>query len=331
MRPSGHTFKTEMIPHIAHFEFSGEIRWGIVAGDSLGLLDERYSSTADLLLDREHIFRTAQDEQEKLQKIKLSDVKLLSPVVGNKRVICQGANYRQHMIESGMDPDAKSYNMFFNKSSASICSPRERIIRPRHVSLLDYEIELGLVIGQAINKQTEVQKENLGDYIGAIVIANDISARDIQIPETQFFKGKSYRTFCPVGPYLCLLSQDSIPYLDQLDLELKVNGETRQRDNTENLVFKPAETLTELSSFTDLDVGDLVLTGTPSGCALQIPSPTVVKLFSLLPESVRWKLFKRIQGKREQYLQPDDKIEARIHSRDQKIHLGCQHNQIVEA
>jgi 2-keto-4-pentenoate hydratase/2-oxohepta-3-ene-1,7-dioic acid hydratase in catechol pathway len=128
-----------------------------------------------------------------------------------------------------------------------------------------------------------------------------------------------------------LLSQDSIPYLDQLDLELKVNGETRQRDNTENLVFKPAETLTELSSFTDLDVGDLVLTGTPSGCALQIPSPTVVKLFSLLPESVRWKLFKRIQGKREQYLQPDDKIEARIHSRDQKIHLGCQHNQIVEA
>jgi hypothetical protein len=86
-----------MIPHITHFEFSGEIRWGIVAGDSLGLLDEHYPGTADLLRDRERIFRTAQDGQEKLQKIKLSDVRLLSPVVGNKRVICQGANYRQQL------------------------------------------------------------------------------------------------------------------------------------------------------------------------------------------------------------------------------------------
>jgi len=323
--------QNQMITHIAYFEFSGEIRWGIVAGDGLYLLDEHYPSTADLLRDRERIIRTAKDGLDKLQRIKLSDVKLLSPVVGNKRVICQGANYRQHMIESGMDPDAKSYNMFFNKSSASICSSQDKIIRPKHVSLLDYEIELGLVIGKAVNKQTEVREENLADHIGAIVIANDVSARDVQIPETQFFKGKSYRTFCPVGPYLCLLSEDSIHYLNQLELELKVNGETRQRDNTKNLVFKPAETLTELSDFTDLDVGDLVLTGTPSGCALQIPSPTVVKLFSLLPESVRWKLFKRIQGKRLQYLQPNDEIEARIHSRDQKINLGCQQNQIVDA
>jgi hypothetical protein len=87
-----------MITHIAHFEFSGEIRWGIVTEDSLGLLDEHYPSTADLLRDKERIFRTAQDEQEKLQKIKLSDVKLLSPVVGNKRVVCQEVRQRKQEL-----------------------------------------------------------------------------------------------------------------------------------------------------------------------------------------------------------------------------------------
>ena len=74
-----------------------------------------------------------------------------------------------------------------------------------------------------------------------------------------------------------------------------MNGKIRQKDQTKNLVFKPAETLTELSSFSDLDVGDLVLTGTPSGCALQILSPIIVNLFSLLPETIRWKLFKKFK------------------------------------
>jgi len=320
-----------MITHLAHFEFSGEPRWGIVNGETIHLLAEKYITTKILLADKATIFTHVKQGLSDLQKIKLADIELLSPIVGNSRVICQGANYRQHMIESGMDPDAKSYNMFFNKSSASICSSLSDIIKPKHVSLLDYEIELALVIGQPITDKIQINKENLSEYIAGIVIANDVSARDVQIPETQFFKGKSYRTFCPVGPYLCLLDQDSIHYLDQLELELKVNGDTRQRDNTENLVFKPAETLSELSSFSDLDMGDLILTGTPSGCALRIPSPTIVKLFSLLPETIRWKIFKRIQGKRSQYLQASDKIEARIKSQDQAIDLGCQYNTVINA
>jgi 2-keto-4-pentenoate hydratase/2-oxohepta-3-ene-1,7-dioic acid hydratase in catechol pathway len=317
--------------HIAHFEISGQKHWGIIDRDNIiHILPKCYKTTAELLIDKNIIINFSVDEIAQLTKVEFTEVKILSPVIGNKRVICQGANYRQHMIESGMNPDKQNYNMFFNKSSAAICSAQEHIIKPKHVCLLDYEIELGLVMGSVINKQTDINHENICDYIGAIVIGNDVSAREVQISQTQFFKGKSYRTFCPVGPYLCLIDETNIDKLTQLNLELKVNGEIRQKDNTKNLVFKPAETLTELSSFSDLDIGDLVLTGTPSGCALQIPAPIVVKLFSLLPESIRWTLFKKIQGKSPKYLKINDKIEARIYSDDGVINLGCQENIISE-
>jgi len=319
-----------MLAHIAHFTLNDKKQWGIVDKIHILILDRDYISTAELLSDKQAILGLNRAQKDMLQRVSLSEIILLSPVTGGQRVICQGANYRQHMIESGFDPDAKSYNMFFNKSSASICAASDNIIRPKHVELLDYEIELGLVIGKSIESEIQITAENLSDYIGGVVIANDVSARDIQIPETQFFKGKSYRTFCPVGPYLCLLDKDSIDYLNTLELELKVNDQLRQSDNTENLVFKPAETLTELSGFSDLAAGDLVLTGTPSGCALRIPSPTIVKLFSVLPESIRWKLFKRVQGKRTEYLKHDDQIEARIFSQDGQIDLGRQHN-LVQA
>jgi len=318
-----------MIINVARFEYLGEINWAIVEGDMLRLIDRPYTTTADLLDDKEYLLSLIKYQKSNL--IPIADAKLLSPVTGNRRVICQGANYTQHMKESGLDPDAKTYNMFFNKSSASICSAYDDIVKPKHVSLLDYEIELGLVIGKSIDSEIEVTDDNLWQYVAAIVITNDVSARDVQIPEMQFFKGKSYRTFCPVGPYLCLLDQHSIKYLNQLELTLSVNGEIRQKDSTENWIYKPAETLTELSSFSNLETGDLVLTGTPNGCALRLPSPAIVKLFSLLPEAFRWKKFKQIQGKRSQYLKSGDKINAVITSSDNKIHLGQQCNRIVSA
>ena len=104
------------------------------------------------------------------------------------------------MIESGMDPDAKLFNMFFTKSDASIASARERVKRPRHVALLDYEIELALIFRRAVEGPVAVTRETLKDYVFAVAVGNDLSARDVQLPQTQFFKGKSYRGFCPAGP-----------------------------------------------------------------------------------------------------------------------------------
>ena len=145
----------------------------------------------------------------------------------------------------------------------------------------------------------------------------------------QFYKGKSFRTFGPVGPFLCLLEAADMPLLERLSLRLTVNGELRQHDSTANLVHKPAATLTELSGVQDLHAGDLLATGTPAGCALSIPSPARQRLGALLPEAVKWQVFMKVQARRTQYLQPGDVVEATIRSEDGRIDLGRQRNRIV--
>src|SRR6185312_10809660 len=179
------------------------------------------------------------------------------------------------MIESGMDPD-RAFNMLFTKSTASLTGPDDDIVRPADVRLLDYEVELGIVLGRPIPGPVTVTEENLADYVGAFVLADDVSARDVQLPQGQWYKGKSYRTFCPVGPYLCVPGRDEVARWRELRLTLTVNGEMRQDGLAADMVFGPAATLTELSGLEHLDVGDLLLTGTPGGVALQ-PPPAVVQ------------------------------------------------------
>lgn len=264
------------------------------------------------------------------QELAENDVKLLSPITRNQQFVCQGANYRQHMIESGMDPDAKTFNMIFRKASSCIVPADSDLIKPNNVSFLDYEIELGLVMKREVNAPVTVTDNNLHEFIAGVVIVNDYSARDVQIPQMQFYKGKSFRTFGPVGPYLCLLCPRSILYLKELQLLLTVNGEVRQNDSTANLVYGPAETLTELSAVQDFSAGDLLATGTPAGCALAIPSPTKQRIAALLPEAITWKIFRKVQAKRSQYLKAGDLVEARIRSADGFIDLGKQQNRVVE-
>ena len=262
-------------------------------------------------------------------RVPLSRVRLLSPVTRNQRFVCQGANYRQHMIESGLDPDTKHYNMIFTKAPSCIVAADADVVRPRRVRFLDYEVELGLILRRDIAGPVTVTQDTLFDFIAGAVIVNDISARDIQIPEMQFHKGKSFRTFGPVGPYLCIFEREDMAALADMELSLSVNGQLRQSDNTRNLVFGPAETLTELSAVHDFSAGDLLATGTPSGCALAVPSPARQRLGALLPDKMKWKIFFRIQAKRSQYLQPGDVIETRIASGDGRIDLGVQRNRIV--
>jgi 2-keto-4-pentenoate hydratase/2-oxohepta-3-ene-1,7-dioic acid hydratase in catechol pathway len=295
--------------------------WGVVVPGGIAGLPTRFASTAALIAGGESEWRAA---SHRAPDVRMADVTLLSPVTAPCRVICQGANYRQHMVESGLDPDAKNFNMFFEKSDASLAPPAGQVVRPTHVRLLDYEIELGLVIGAGVAAARAVTPDDLPDLIFGLVIANDISARDVQLPETQFFKGKSYRGFCPVGPYLTVLERDEFALLDDLLLTLTVNGEVRQKDSTRNLVFKPAETLAELTSFSDLSPGDLILTGTPAGCALRVPPPPLRRLMQLLPEPVLWKAFVKAQQKRASYLKPGDRMTLTIKTSDGRLDLGEQ-------
>jgi 2-keto-4-pentenoate hydratase/2-oxohepta-3-ene-1,7-dioic acid hydratase in catechol pathway len=315
-----------MAINLARFETGGVQRWGVVTASGLSPLENEYPTTAALIERGEADWRAASKQPA---SVGMSAVKLLSPVTTSCRIYCQGANYRQHMIESGMDPDAKIFNMFFTKSDASIASAREPVRPPAHVKLLDYEIELALVFRRPLSSPVTVTRDNLKDHVFALAAANDLSARDVQLPQLQFFKGKSYRGFCPIGPWLTVPEPEEFSSIDELELQLSVNGTVRQRDTTRNLVFKPAETISELSTFANIAAGDVLLTGTPSGCALRVPPAPVRRLLQMLPERTFWGLFLKAQSRRPQYLRPGDRISARIWSADGRLDLGEQTSEIV--
>jgi 2-keto-4-pentenoate hydratase/2-oxohepta-3-ene-1,7-dioic acid hydratase in catechol pathway len=301
---------------------SGAPAWGVVDDGTLLPLPAEYGSTADVL-----------DEGVKLARALLTDpaaprlpmdaLRLLHPVP-DARIYCQGANYRSHMLESGMDPH-RAFNTLFTKSTASLTGPAEDIIRPSHVRLLDYEVELGIVLGRPITGPVTITDDDLVGYIGGFVVANDVSARDVQLPQGQWYKGKSYPTFCPIGPYLCVPDPEEVARWRELRLTLSVNGTMRQDSLAGDMVFEPSATLTELSTLERLEVGDLLLTGTPGGVALQPPKPAVQRIAGLLPEGKRWELFVKEQARSSAYLKPGDKVVASIRTDDGTFDLGTQH------
>lgn len=316
-----------MAVHVIHFKYQARAQWGVLVNHGIAPIPGNYPTTGDFI--RAHSTETLSGLTGDV--IAEDAVELLSPLTRNHQFLCQGANYRQHMIESGMNPDLKTYNMIFTKATSCIVAANADLVRPRQVDFLDYEIELGLILRRDITEPVHVTDANLHEFVAGAVIVNDYSARDIQIPQTQFYKGKSFRSFGPVGPYLCLLSAAEIPLLKTLNLKLTVNGEIRQQDSTGNLVYGPAETLTELSGVQDLYAGDLLSTGTPAGCALSVPSPAKQKLGALLPEKKKWEIFLKVQSGRRQYLKPGDVVEAHIGTADGSINLGVQRNRVVMA
>lgn len=314
-----------MAVHVVRFAHQNCHRWGVLRQGTITLVPGQFASTGDFI--RSH--SVADLDALQGEEVLLSQVEVLSPVTRDQQFVCQGANYRQHMIESGMDPDAKNFNMIFTKAASCIVAANSELIKPHNVKFLDYEIELGLVLKREITKKVTVTDGNLHEFVAGVVIVNDYSARDIQIPQMQFYKGKSFRTFGPVGPYLCLLAPEEMKYLKSLQLRLTVNGQVRQCDSTANLVHGPAETLNELSGVQDLVAGDLIATGTPAGCALAVPSPAKQRIGALLPEAVKWKVFLKTQAARSQYLQVGDVVEASIKSNDGVVDLGVQRNLVV--
>src|SRR6478609_2330269 len=201
--------------------------WAIIEGAHARPIDGPFVTTRDLI---ENGLRSLANGTLPVgAPLPVSDLELLSPVTHPCRVIAQATNYREHVREVGLDPGARSSNVLFRKSSAAISGPNDPIVRPAHVRLLDYEIELGLVVGTRTSGPTHVDPARLGDFIVALVIANDVSARDVQVPEGQFYKGKSYRTFCPLGPYLFVPGPAELARWPELELTLRVNGEVRQK------------------------------------------------------------------------------------------------------
>jgi 2-keto-4-pentenoate hydratase/2-oxohepta-3-ene-1,7-dioic acid hydratase in catechol pathway len=230
-----------------------------------------------------------------------------------------------------MDP-ASIPLTFFRKASASIIGPFDDIIKPPHVRLLDYEVEIGFVIGRAIPVGTSVSGTNLADYIAGLVVTNDVSARDIQLPQTQFYEAKSYPTFTPVGPELVLLTADELNRFGDLRLRLRVNNDERQNALVEgDMLYRPLQALQSLTQFQELAPGDLVLTGTPVGTALSAPPKPIQLIGNLLPPAVKWKAFFKRQAANPKYLQHGDVVEASVATDDGTIDLGTQRNTVQYA
>src|SRR5690606_20375061 len=239
--------------------------------------------------------------------IRLDSVQVLAPITTNQQVVCQGINYESHVRESGMDPGAISFNTIFTKASSCLTGPSEDVVRPTHVQLLDYEIELGLVMRCDLHKAREVRADQLHEVLAGVTIFNDVSARDVQLPQTQFYKGKSYRTFGPVGPFLLLLEPQEWLRWPDLHMRLMVNGQPRQEAYCGEMITKPHQTLTELSGSQDLNAGDLIATGTPAGCAATAPGKAAMFVARhFLSEATKWRFFIKGGAKNPLYLQPND-------------------------
>jgi 2-keto-4-pentenoate hydratase/2-oxohepta-3-ene-1,7-dioic acid hydratase in catechol pathway len=285
------------------------------------------TTTRELLADRAAIEAAAHSGDT----VPVDSLHLVSPITVPCRVVAQLANYSSHAKDAGRNP-ATDPLAFFRKASGSITGPLDDIIKPEHVRLLDYEVEIGLVIGRDVPVGTTITEANLSDYISGLVVANDVSARDVQLTKTQFYEAKSYPTFTPVGPALVLLEADELKRFGDLRLRLRVNGQIRQDMLVEgDIIYPPVQALQALSRFQRLDAGDLVLTGTPVGTAISAPPKPVQIIGSLLPDQLKWKTFISRQANNPKYLRHGDVVEAAVATDDGVIDLGAQRNVVKYA
>ncbi|QXM06175.1 fumarylacetoacetate hydrolase family protein [Crassaminicella indica] len=203
------------------------------------------------------------------EAIPLESIKLCAPIPYPRRnLICLGKNYMDHAKEvvglPGADNEIPKFPIYFTKIADPAIGNGDIIKNHKNITnMIDYEVELAIVIGKdGIN----IKKEEAEKYIFGYTIVNDISARNIQRKHSQWFRGKSLETFCPMGPYL--VHKSEIPFPVELDIKCSINGEIRQNSNTKNLIFDIPYIISDLSKEMYLRAGDIILTGTPSGVGL---------------------------------------------------------------
>jgi 2-keto-4-pentenoate hydratase/2-oxohepta-3-ene-1,7-dioic acid hydratase in catechol pathway len=301
--------------------------WWVQAPTGAARVATTAKTTCQLLADR-HAIETVTHGTD---TVPLDRLELLSPVTAPCRVVAQMTNYASHVEDAGRDPTTTPL-AFFRKASGSISGPFDDIVKPDHVRLLDYEVEIGLILGREMPVGTDITEANLADYVCGLVVTNDVSARDVQLTKTQFYESKSYPSFTPVGPALVLVDGDELKRFGDLRLQLRVNGQSRQDMLVEgDIIYPPVQALQALSHFQRLDPGDVVMTGTPVGTAISAPPKPIEIIGSLLPDQLKWKAFFSRQAKNPKYLHHGDIIEAAVATDDGAIDLGVQRTTVKYA
>jgi 2-keto-4-pentenoate hydratase/2-oxohepta-3-ene-1,7-dioic acid hydratase in catechol pathway len=190
-----------------------------------------------------------------------ADVQLLSPLLHPPRIFCVGLNYVDHAAESKMVVQAVP--TIFMKLASGITGPDSDVVLPANSTQPDYEAELAVVIGR---RASNVTRENWRECVFGYTILNDVSARDVQLATSQWTLGKSFPTFCPMGPWVVTADELTDPH--SLDVRLTIDGETMQQANTRDLIFDIPAVLGYISAIVALEPGDIVSTGTPQGVGL---------------------------------------------------------------
>jgi 2-keto-4-pentenoate hydratase/2-oxohepta-3-ene-1,7-dioic acid hydratase in catechol pathway len=180
------------------------------------------------------------------------------PIERPQKIICVGLNYRDHAEEQGVDAPEKP--ILFAKWPNTLIGPGDPIVLPAISEKVDYEAELGVVIG---SRARDVSVESALEAVGGYVCVNDVSARDLQFSDGQWTRGKSPDTFCPVGPKVVPAAE--IPDPQALAIRAILNGDVMQDSSTANMIFGVAEIVSFISQVITLEPGDLIATGTPAG------------------------------------------------------------------
>ena len=215
----------------------------------------------DAMLSPRNLARLARVKPETLPVVRGSP-RLGVPYAGISKFVAIGLNYRDDAEEAGLAIPAEP--VVFMKATTCLCGPNDDTVMPKNSQKLDYEVELGVVIG---TKAQHVSESKALDYVAGYTVVNDVSERFFQMgPGGQWDRGKGCDTFGPVGPWL--VTTDEITDPQALDLWLDVNGEKRQRGNTRTMIYPVATLVSYVSQFMTLLPGDIITTGTPPGVAL---------------------------------------------------------------
>jgi len=201
---------------------------------------------------------------------KLETFSILNPLPNPSKIICLTFNYPKHAKEQNYESTKEP--VIFIKPRTTLCGTNSEIRCPNFVKQLDYEIELAVIIGKTCKNIDETSAKN---YVFGYMVFNDVSARDIQMQDKQFTRGKSFDTFAPCGPWIT--TSDEVTDPENLQMTTMVNGQIRQNSSTNNMFINISSILSKLSKVMTLEKGDVITTGTPEGVALNNPDTPFLK------------------------------------------------------
>ena len=262
---------------IARLVRDGKETYGLIKDDRVATKDDiTYQTGIPIPLNiKDFLFEGWYDEvKDKISdtsfKDQLEKFRLLAPIPDPPKIICLTFNYPAHAKEQ--DLVSPKEPVIFIKPRTTLCGTDSDIMCPNFIKQLDYEIELAVIIGKTCKNVDESRSK---DYIFGYMVFNDVSARDIQMRDKQFTRGKSFDTFAPCGPWIT--SADEVTNPQDLQLVTRINGQNRQDSSTKNMFIKIPSIISELSNVMTLEKGDIIVTGTPDGVALNNPSTPFLK------------------------------------------------------